>query len=87
MIIEIKVTATDVTVEDERLKVFGACFQQNGELHMKESVITEVEDRLIDAIAQRIKYDRDNLIEWTNIPGFIGAKIKIIPAIDYQPQN
>jgi len=89
MKIEIKVTATECTEEEmRRSKMFAAGFEdKNGKYFAKQGSMTEVEDRLIEAIASRIRLDRDTLIEWSNLPGFVGAKIKIIPAIDYQPQN
>ena len=89
MKIEIQVTATEVTQDEIRLsKKFAAGFEDKyGHYYSESNDIAEVENRIIDAIASRIKRDRHHLIEWSNLPGSVIAKIKIIPAIDYQPQN
>ena len=89
MKVEIKVTATELTPEDRDIaKIFCAAFERPDRsiVHYVEH-LTEIEDRLIEAICARIKHDRANLIKWFDDGDAVFAKIYIIPAIDYIPEQ
>ena len=90
MVIEINVTARDLTEEDLKSnKTFGCCIAYgDGEgRQVIPQKISEAEKDIFDAIFQRIVFDRDYLIEWSNLPGAVRAKISIIPAVDYEPKR
>ena len=87
MKIEIKVTATDLTPADSDIaKTYCSVLEKPDRTKIScVERLSEIEDRILEAIFARIRHDRANLLEWVEDSESIGARIEIIPAVDYIP--
>ena len=87
MVIEINVTARDVTEEEMRPSKTFAVREEGpgGILKNRKVFLSEAEDAILKSFYMRIVQDKNELINWLETPDTITAKMTIIPATDYQP--
>lgn len=80
--------AIDVSEEEfDTYKTFYVHYEVPPFRKTKEILLQDCKEAVVHSVCERLMHDFDNLFSFSYENGEIDARIKIIPAIDYQPKN